>query len=113
MSLTREQRAELHYQDRGQWLRLRVRHCTTQVFGIASLSNPQHYYLSDGTSCTCPDFRFHGLADVRMGQAGLHHPCSHVMAVRRVLELPAVDLKNVAPEHWKIQAAIAESQRTE
>jgi len=84
--LTREQRAEVHYADRGQWLHVELKARGMSCFGIASLSDPQHVYLCDGYSCTCPDFRFHGLASVRIGQAGTHQPCSHVMAVQRVLE---------------------------
>ena len=89
--LTRDQRADLHYAERGQWLRVHLRERGTDCFGIASVSEPHRFYLCDGRSCTCPDYRFHGLSSVRIGHAGSHQPCSHMLAVLRVLEaFPAI-----------------------
>ena len=96
--LNREQRADLHYARRASWIRARLRSSDAACFGIASLSEPQRFHLCDGWTCTCPDFRFHGLSSLRMGRAGAHQPCSHVIAVQRVIT--------------ESQAAIAESQRT-
>ena len=86
-TLNREQRAELHYQQRNQWLRVTFRKEGTFAFGIASLSEPNHFYVCDGLGCTCPDYRFHGLSSVRIGQGGSHQPCSHMLAVQRVLDV--------------------------
>jgi predicted nucleic acid-binding Zn finger protein len=84
--LTREQRADVHYARRAQWLHVTLRRQGTRAFGIASLSEPHRFYVCDGQACSCPDYRFHGLASVRIGHAGVHQPCSHVLAVQRVLE---------------------------
>ena len=83
--LNREQRADLHYAGRAGWLRVTVRQSGAQAFGIASLSDPTRIYLCNGDGCTCPDFRFHGLTNLRIGRDGHHQPCSHILAVTRVL----------------------------
>lgn len=95
--LTREQRADLHYAGRARWLRVTLRRSGAQAFGIPSVKEPNTFYLCDGDGCTCPDFRFRGLSALRIGHAGDHLPCSHILAVKRVLN--------------DAQAALAEAPR--
>jgi hypothetical protein len=62
--------------DSGQWAR-----CTTRdgrrLFGIPS-SKPSVRYLTNATSCTCPDFKF-----------GRGRDCKHIISVRIVEALGA------------------------
>jgi len=97
MKLSREQRAEAHWQTRERWLCATLRANGRQVYGIPSLSKPDAYHLCDGDGCSCADHRFRGLSGLRIGQAGVHLPCSHILAVQRVLK--------------DAQAAVAEPQR--
>lgn len=95
--MNREQRAELHFNGRAQWIVVQLRTSGRQAFGIPSSGHPGKYHLCDGDGCTCPDYRFRGLSGLRIGHAGAHVPCSHILAVQRVLKAG--------------QAAVAEPQR--
>jgi hypothetical protein len=72
--------------DAGQWLTCRTQF-GDEAYGIPSQSQPGRYYLVTGTTCDCPDFRRHGLSPARLGQAGEHRPCKHILAVRLHREL--------------------------
>jgi hypothetical protein len=75
LSDARTQRAIVIAADSGQWAR-----CTSRdgrrLFGIPS-SKPCVRYLTDASSCSCPDFRYRSDA------------CKHVVAVRIVEALAA------------------------
>jgi hypothetical protein len=65
----------------GQWLACRDRDGQV-LFGVPSQHHAGRYYLVSETSCDCPDFRRHGLSPARLGMAGTHQPCKHILAVR-------------------------------
>jgi hypothetical protein len=72
----------------GQWLK-----CHTadgqKAFGVPSQcrGTAGRYYLVDGQTCTCEDFKRSGLSPERRGLAGYHGPCKHILAVRLHCEL--------------------------
>jgi SWIM zinc finger len=72
--------------DAGQWLRCRS-HDGEVAYGVPSQADPGRYYLVTHSSCDCPDFRRNGLSPARLGAAGEHRPCKHVLAVRLYSEL--------------------------
>jgi hypothetical protein len=59
-----------------QWLRCRTA-AGDLAFGVPSQCErkPGVYYIVTAQWCDCHDFQHHG-------QAGLHSPCKHVLAVR-------------------------------
>lgn len=67
----------------GQWLKCRTT-AGVETFGVPSQCEAKagRYYLVTADGCDCEDFKRHGLSTVRIGRAGLHGPCKHVMAVR-------------------------------
>jgi hypothetical protein len=70
----------------GQWLKCR----TTggqKGYGLPSQRVVGRYYLANCQSCTCEDFRRHGLSADRLGVYGEHALCKHILAVRLVVEL--------------------------
>jgi hypothetical protein len=72
--------------DAGQWL-LCHNHAGVEAFGVPSQCDTGRYYLVTGSSCDCPDFRRNGLSPARLGAAGEHRPCKHILAVRLHTEL--------------------------
>lgn len=70
----------------GQWLKCHMRD-GQKAFGVPSQCQPGRYYLVTGSSCDCPDFRRNGLSGTRLGHAGEHRACKHVLAVRLHCEL--------------------------
>lgn len=70
----------------GQWLKCRTRD-GQKAYGIPSQGTVGCYYLVDLERCTCEDFKRNGLSHVRLGEAGFHGPCKHVLAVRLHCEL--------------------------
>jgi predicted nucleic acid-binding Zn finger protein len=80
-------RARRLYHKRGQWIGCRlIDDPTIQYLGIESEREPGKYYLANRTSCTCPWFRTRGLGTHRIGFAGEHSPCKHIIAVRMLFE---------------------------
>jgi hypothetical protein len=80
-------RARRLYADRAQWLRIQSRVNPRRVaLGIRSERDPNTVYLVTETSCTCPWWRSRGLGAHRVGFAGEHAPCKHVLAVRMMLQ---------------------------
>jgi hypothetical protein len=69
-----------------QWLKCRVAD-GRKAFGVPSQCKPGRYYLVDGQTCTCEDFKRNGLSTERRGEEGYHGPCKHVLAVRLHCEL--------------------------
>jgi len=51
------------------WLRIRLADGRTG-YGMPSTADPNHYWLTNDTSCTCPDHRYRQEA------------CRHIFAVR-------------------------------
>jgi hypothetical protein len=76
LSDARTQRAIGIAADSGQWARCTARD-GRRLFGIPS-SKPSVRYLTDATSCTCPDQKFNR-----------HLDCKHILAVRIVEALAA------------------------
>src|SRR5258708_28796074 len=75
----------------GQWLR-----CQTadgqKAFGVSSQCQAGRYYLVTCSNCDCTDFRRNGLSGLRLGHAGEHRPCKHILAVRLHCELAKAQL---------------------
>lgn len=69
-----------------QWARCHTRD-GQKAYGVPSQCHPGRYYLVTCSSCDCPDFRRRGLSGARVGQAGTHQVCKHVLAVRLWCEL--------------------------
>jgi hypothetical protein len=72
--------------DAGQWLRCRTRDGQT-MWGLPSNTDPDRYYLVTSATCECSDFRRNGLSRARLGVAGEHRACKHILAVRLHTEL--------------------------
>ena len=70
----------------GQWLKCRSVD-GQKAFGVPSQCKASRYYLVTCSSCDCQDFRRNGLSGARLGHAGEHRPCKHVLAVRLYCEL--------------------------
>lgn len=70
----------------GQWIKCRTRDGQT-LYAVPSQSKPGAYHLTDPQSCDCQDFKRHGLSGARLGHAGEHRACKHVLAVRLYAEL--------------------------
>jgi hypothetical protein len=91
-------RARRLYHQRGQWLRVVARdNPRAQWVGIRSERNPDVIYFATRTSCTCPWWRTRGLGAPRIGFAGVHEPCKHVVAVRMLWEEQEEDYAPLAP----------------
>lgn len=79
----------------GQWLR-----CHTvdgrKAYGVPSQCQSGRFYLVDSQTCDCPDFKRNGLSGHRLGHAGEHRPCKHVLAVRLYCELVKAQQKSHA-----------------
>jgi hypothetical protein len=87
----------------GQWLKC----CTRdgqKVYGVPSQCNAGVYYLVDSQSCTCVDFKRHGLSGARIGRTGNHRVCKHVLAVRLHCEL--VKAQEVHPQRRRGQLSV-------
>lgn len=69
-----------------QWLKCRTTD-GQKAYGVPSQCTPGRYYLVTCSSCDCPDFQRHGLTGARIGRAGEHRVCKHVLAVRLHCEL--------------------------
>jgi hypothetical protein len=72
----------------GQWLKVRT--ADGQVaFGIPSQCDQAdgRFYIVDGQSCDCEDFKRHGLSAERRGVERDHLACKHILAVRLHCEL--------------------------
>ena len=67
--------------DAAQWLRCHTRD-GRKAYGVPSQCQPGRYYLVDLERCDCPDFQRNGLSGSRIGHAGVHAPCKHILAVR-------------------------------
>ena len=78
-----------------QWARCHFRD-GQKAFGVPSQCQPGRYYLVTCSTCDCQDFKRHGLSDVRLGMAGAHFPCKHVLAVRLYCELVKAQQKPVS-----------------
>lgn len=80
--------------DAGQWIVCRMP-SGEDAFGVPSQSEPGRYYLVTTTSCECEDFRRNGLSPERLGRAGEHRPCKHMLAVRLHSELMRAERAHV------------------
>jgi hypothetical protein len=70
----------------GQWLKCRTED-GAKAYGVPSQCQAGRYYLVTCESCDCPDLQRNGLSGSRIGHAGIHTPCKHVLAVRLHCEL--------------------------
>jgi hypothetical protein len=68
------------------WLKGRNRD-GQEVYAIPSQADPGRYYIVTRSTCDCPDFRHNGLSPARLGAAGEHRACKHILAVRLHSEL--------------------------
>jgi hypothetical protein len=69
-----------------QWLRCRAED-GRKAYGVPSHCQAGRYYVVTRDNCDCPDFQRNGLSGSRIGHAGIHTPCKHVLAVRLHCEL--------------------------
>lgn len=79
-----------------QWLKVRGRD-GQKAYGVPSACQPGRYYLVTNAECDCPDFQRNGLSTARLGHAGEHRPCKHVLAVRLHCELVKAQQKPARP----------------
>ena len=68
-----------------------------QIYAIPSQSDSEHYYIVTRSSCDCPDFRNNGLSSTRLGAAGEHRACKHILAVRLHTELVRAQREQAQP----------------
>jgi hypothetical protein len=67
----------------GQWLKCRTVDGEVAV-GIPSqcAQKPGLYYVVTDSTCICEDFKRNGLSRGRVGEAGFHGACKHILALR-------------------------------
>ncbi|GAC1314947.1 MAG: hypothetical protein NVSMB2_05310 [Chloroflexota bacterium] len=78
----------------GQWIVCRMP-SGEDAYGMPSQSDPERYYLVTASNCDCADFRRNGLSPERLGTAGEHRPCKHILAVRLHSELMRAERRHV------------------
>ena len=71
-----------------QWLKCRTADGAL-AFGIPSQCKQANgrFYIVDGQTCDCEDFKRNGLSPDRRGEEGYHGPCKHILAVRLYCEM--------------------------
>ena len=57
------------------------------MYGVPSQCQADRYYLVSCGTRDCPDFQRHGLSGMRIGHAGSHTRCKHLLTVRLHCEL--------------------------
>lgn len=98
-----------------QWLKVSTQD-GRRAYGVPSQCQPGRYYLTTVEACDCADFRRYGLSTPRVGYAGEHHACKHILGVRLHAELVAAQQslpKRQRPNLTVVPPTIARSRYEE
>ena len=93
--------------DAAHWIKCRTRD-GRKLYAVPSQSKPGVYHLTDAQSCDCQDFKRHGLSGARLGHAGEHRACKHVLAVRLHCELVRAQQAQLKRRHLHVVPSAAD-----